>query len=289
MNGIIGRNFTWKNGRRPVAAVFWLAGLLAQPPAVQAVEVDLQPHLAVYDLSLAGAEDRSGITSATGRMVIELDGSRCEGWTLNFRLVVQYGLQSGKGRLLDSRSNSWESGDGGELRYARRQYVDNSLQEETLLTARRGEGDKPGTIAMRKPKEESFALAPGTVFPVAHQAGLNRAARAADKRNRAIIFDGADDAVAYDAIAFIGEAAAARDYSGSIEGSGVAALAGLAAWPVSVSYYKHGGSGEETPTYQVSFLMFDNGVSGDIKLDYGDFALAGKLSRLDFHQASPCP
>lgn len=289
MNGIIGRISAWKNGRGPVVGFFWLAGLLTQPSAAQAGETALQPHLAVYDLSLAGAEDRSGIISATGRMVIELDGSPCEGWTLNFRLVVQYGLQSGKGRLLDSRSNSWESGDGGELRYARRQYVDNSLQEETLLTARRGEGGTPGTIAMRKPKEESLALAPGAVFPVAHQAGLNRAARAGEKRNRAMIFDGADDAVAYDAIAFIGEAAAGHDFSGSIEGSGVAALAALAAWPVSISYYKHGGSGEETPTYQVSFLMFDNGVTGDIKLDYGDFALAGKLSRLDFHETAPCP
>ena len=289
MNGIIGRISAWKNGRGPVVAVFCLAGLLAQPLAGQAGDTALQPHLAVYDLSLAGAEDLSGIASATGRMVIELDGSRCEGWTLNFRLVVQYGLRSGKGRLLDSRSNSWESGDGGELRYARRQYVDNSLQEETLLTARRGEGDQPGTIAMSKPQEESFALAAGAAFPVAHQTSLNRAARAGEKRNRAMIFDGADDAVAYDAIAFIGEETGGHDFSGSIEGSGVAALAALRAWPVSISYYKHGGSGEETPAYQVSFLMFDNGVSGDIRLDYGDLALAGKLSRLDFHTASPCP
>ena len=53
----------------------------------------------------------------------------------------------------------------------------------------------------------------------------------------------------------------------------MAALAGLRAWPVSVSYYKHDGGADETPSYQVSFTLFDNGVSGDIKLDYGDFAL----------------
>jgi len=289
MNGIIGRISAWKNGRGPVVGFFWLAGLLAPPSAAQAGETALQPHLAVYDLSLAGAEDRSGIISATGRMVIELDGSPCEGWTLNFRLVVQYGLQSGKGRLLDSRSNSWESGDGGELRYARRQYVDNSLQEETLLTARRGEGGTPGTIDRSKPQDAKFELPAGAVFPVLHQVGLNRAARAGERRNRAVIFDGAEDALAYDAIAFIGAEAPLRDYAGGIDGSGVAALASLRAWPVAVSYYKHGGSGEETPAYQVSFLLFDNGVAGDIKLDYGDFALAGKLSRLDFHEVKPCP
>jgi hypothetical protein len=277
---------------RPEKILTVLAVVLAGAPATMAGQVQgppLQSHLAVYDLSLANAEDRSGITSATGRMVIEVDGSPCDGWTLNFRLVVQYGLDSGKGRLLDSRSNSWESGDGNEMRYARRQYVDNNLEEESLLTARRGQGDQPGTIDLKKPEAKRAVLAPGAVFPVLHQVELTRAARAGKKRLRAVIFDGGDDSAAYDAIAFIGAEIPPRDRAGGIEGSGVAALASLRSWPVSVSYYKQGGSGEETPDYQVSFEMFDNGVSGDTKLDYGDFALSGKLTRLDFHTAKPCP
>lgn len=249
----------------------------------------LQTHLAVYDLSLARAEDRTGITSAAGRMVIELDGSRCEGWTLNFRLVVQYGLQSGKGRLLDSRSNAWESAEGNLMRYAKRQYVDNALQEEALLTAHRGVEGKAGTIEFKKPREETLDLPVDVVFPVAHQVRLVEAAMAGESRDRSVVYDGADEGRAYDAIAFIGAEQPRADYTGRLEGSGVAALGGLRSWPVNISYYKHGGRGEETPTHQVSFVMFGNGVSGDLTLDYGDFALSGRLSRLDLHDTRPCP
>ena len=308
MNGIIGRNSVRKNAllmspmpiarrhsllRRQIIVIFWLAGLvLTLPGAATAGEVagpGLQAHLAVYDLTLDHAEDRSGITSAAGRMVVDVKGGPCEGWTLDFRLVVQYGLNADGSRLLDSRSSSWEAGDGNELRYTRQQYVNNKLQSRTLLTALRGTAGKPGSVSMRKPKELTAKLPPDVLFPVQHQLALDRAARAGETRLRAVIFDGGDDENVYDAIAFIGAEMPKRDYAAGIKGSGVATLAGLRAWPVSVSYYKHDGGADETPSYQVSFSLFDNGVSGDIKLDYGDFALTGKLTRLDFHKTETCP
>ena len=299
MHGMICRNSACKDAqteaaplRRQTLALACLAVSLVWPAVAMAGATDgppLQPHLAVYDLTLAHAEDRSGIRAATGRMVVDLDGNACEGWTLNFRLVVQYGLQSGKGRLLDSRSTSWEAGNGSELRYVRRQYVNNRLQDDTSLTARLGKDGKPGTIAVKKPGKETVKLPAGVLFPVAHQTALNLAARAGEWRKQATIFDGGDGTIVYDAIAFIGKELPKKDYAGSVEGSGAGKLGSLRAWPVSISYFKQGGMGEETPSYQVSFTLFDDGVSGDMRLDYGDFALAGKLVRVDFHKSGPCP
>jgi len=299
MHGTMSRISACKNahmgGAAPRRLLIALAGLVAAlvwPVAAIAAAGDgppLQPHLAVYDLTLAQATDRSGVKAATGRMVIDLDGNPCVGWTLNFRLVVQYGLQSGKGRLLDSRSTSWEAGDNSELRYMRRQFVNNRLQDNISLTARLGKNGKPGTIRVKKPDVQTAALPPGALFPVAHQIALNRAARMGEQRLRATIFDGGDGTTVYDAIAFIGKELAKKDFADSVEGSGVASLKSLRAWPVSISYFKQGGTGEETPAYQVSFVLFDNGVSGDMRLDYGDFALAAKLVRVDFHKLRPCP
>lgn len=45
----------------------------------------LQPHRAVYDISLNKANERSGITGISGRMVYEFDGSQCDGYTVKFR------------------------------------------------------------------------------------------------------------------------------------------------------------------------------------------------------------
>jgi len=299
MHGMISRIFACKNAhlgavasRRPLLTLACIVAVLIWPAAAMAAAGDgppLQPHLAVYDLTLAHATDRSGVKSATGRMVIDLGGNPCEGWTLNFRLVVQYGLKSGKERLLDSRSTSWEAGDSSELRYVRRQYVNNRLQDDISLTARLGRNGKPGMIALTKPDKQTVALPAGVLFPVAHQTALNRAARAGEQRFQVLTFDGGDGATVYDTIAFIGKELAKKDYGGSVEGTDAAKLKSLRAWPVSISYFKHGGTGEETPTYQVSFALFDNGVSGDMRLDYGDFALAAKLARVDFHKRQPCP
>jgi hypothetical protein len=69
----------------------------------------------------------------------------------------------------------------------------------------------------------------------------------------------------------------------------VAAIGDLPFWPVTISYFEPGAgkSGEETPVYQLSFLLYQNGVNRRLVLDYGDFALNGTLS--DFVELDPVP
>ena len=37
------------------------------------------------------------------------------------------------------------------------------------------------------------------------------------------------------------------------------------------------GLGEELPSYQMSFTLYENGVTNDLVMDYGDYALSGSL------------
>jgi hypothetical protein len=55
-----------------------------------------------------------------------------------------------------------------------------------------------------------------------------------------------------------------------------------------VSYFNLQGS-DETPEYQVSFDMFENGVATGLVLDYGEFALSGKLTDLKMLDVAECP
>ena len=57
-------------------------------------------------------------------------------------------------------------------------------------------------------------------------------------------------------------------------------MAGMTHWPVTLSYFT-AGEGERTPIYVLTFDLYENGVSGNLRLDYGEFAVAGNLSRLD--------
>jgi hypothetical protein len=57
---------------------------------------------------------------------------------------------------------------------------------------------------------------------------------------------------------------------------------------MTVSYYALEG-GSETPEYQVSFDMYENGVATGLVLDYGDFALSGTLADLKLLDEPVCP
>ncbi|MGI9463227.1 MAG: cell envelope integrity EipB family protein [Aestuariivirgaceae bacterium] len=248
--------------------------------------VAIAPHRAVYDLSLKNATDRSGISGINGRMVIELNGNSCEGWTINFRMINRYLLQRGLTRLADNRSSSWESGDGLRMHFTQRQFIDNKLQEESRIKVGRDKLGEPGAGSMSKPKEEKFNLASDVVFPMQHQVRLVEAALAGESRERSVVYDGSEGAKAYIAVSFIGAEKVITDQ----QGKGADALKGQKAWPVSISYFDQSGeqTGEVTPAYQVSFRMFENGVAGDLVLDYGDFAIKGVLANYEALEQVAC-
>jgi len=243
----------------------------------------LAPHRAVYDISLKSAEERSGIKGAQGRMVIEFLGSGCEGWTINFRMMNQFFLNGGKSRVLDSRSSMWESGKNDKLRYVQSQYVDSQLQEEKELKAELKDGKGGGAIS--KPAPEVFTLPDGVMFPVNHQLKLVQAALDGKNRDETLLYDGSDGSNPAIAISFIGNRKAA---DGQVAGEKLSGLKGQPGWPVSISYYKPQKEEQETPDYQVNMLLYQNGISGDMTLNYGDFALDAKLADLELFDASTC-
>ncbi len=61
-----------------------------------------------------------------------------------------------------------------------------------------------------------------------------------------------------------------------------AGLANIRSWPVTISYFTDETPyGEQKPSYELSFIIYENGITRRMKLDYGDFALRGKLVQLD--------
>ena len=66
-------------------------------------------------------------------------------------------------------------------------------------------------------------------------------------------------------------------------------LENLAAWPVSLSYFdKKAERSDGTPSYELAFLFFENGVSQRLFIDYGDFSIRGALKDLTFLDAPAC-
>ncbi len=273
---------------RLIALSIAFASLLSvtlSSPTESHAAAQIAAHRAVYDLTLKDSKERSGVENVEGRMVIELSGSSCEGWTVTFRMINRYLLKQGITRLADNRSSSWESSDGDQLRFSQRQYIDSRLEEEHLLKVDR----KPNASGYRgeisKPAKGEFELDGSAVFPVRHQVRLIDAAVEGRTFDRSIVYDGSEGAKAYLAVAFLGKPL--QEFTQ--EGNGAAPLNDIRAWPVTISYFSTDNIAQEgVPVYQVSFRMFENGVAGDLVLDYGDFVLKGKLSDYEALEQSTC-
>ncbi|GJD37041.1 cell envelope integrity EipB family protein [Methylobacterium aerolatum] len=242
----------------------------------------LANHRAVYDLSLASSTGTRPVEGARGRIVLDFRGDACRGYTMQTRQVTE--LTSGESgtRLSDLRSTTFEGGDGKEFRFNTTTSSDNQKAAPVEGSATTDDGKL--TIRLKGTPKPITATGPA-LFPSAHMKRLIEAARAGQTTVSVKVYDGSDDGrKVYDTFAVIGQEA-----SGSAEAAAKAdqdkplqtgSIAGVRRWPVKLTYYTD-GAGERTPIYTLAFDLYENGVSGRIKLDYGEFVLAGTMTTLD--------
>ncbi len=241
-------------------------------------------HRAVYDLTLKNAQDRAGIEGLEGRMVVNVENTACKTWSLTVRMVNRYYLKDGRTRIIDNESSSVEASDGRTFRFTQSQQVDGRIEQDVNLMIDRQDRVAEAIGKLLKPSERDFKVAPGALFPVAHQEKLLQTARAGGDRDRSIVFSGSEDAKSELVVTVFSDARS--DFKE--EGDGFETLHGLASWSALASYFTLTKGGDETPSYQVQFKLFENGVAGDLTIQYKDFSIAGELSKVEVLDAPNC-
>lgn len=243
----------------------------------------LVPHRAVYDLELKNASDRSGITGLKGRMVYEFNGSACEGYTTTFRYVTQ--IDNGEQlRLTDQQTTTFEAGDGSAFRFLTKSFVDKQLDAETIGNATL---DKAGVkVDLKKPKETKLALA-ATQFPTQHLLELLGKAEKGERFYETSIYDGSDDADKVLTTTVIIGRDDKKSPGANDDESPLKELKETAHWPVSMSYFEDGNENEGLPVYQIAFKLYENGITRDLVMDYGDFSMTGRLVDLKVFDKAP--
>jgi hypothetical protein len=254
---------------------------LAQPQS--AGRVVLVPHRAVYDLVLDNGKAAKNVESARGRIAFDFTGDACEGYALSFRQVTQ--LQSGEGgpRVIDARTTSFEAGDGASYRFKTESSASGAPTETVDGTASKaGEGYE---VKLSAPKAEIHRESVDALFPNAQMKAVIQAARAGQSTLNVRLYDGANGGKdVYETLSVIGRKVDAKPAETPLQRP---EFENLARWPVTMSYFKV-GSGESTPAYTISFELYENGVTGAVRLDYGSFALRGTLTRLDLLPQAEC-
>ena len=272
-------------------ALALVAACAAAPASAAGPDILLAPHRAIYEMTLVTTRGGTGVTAVSGRMVYELTGSACEGYTQNMRFVTQMTNQGGTAMITDLRSSSWEEGSGRRFRFNSSQFRDEKPTEATAGDAARANAADDIKVELTKPAKKGLSLSARVYFPIQHSIALLQAAKigqgdasaptstTARRRARRSTTRSPSSAAA-------GRRAAIRQLP---RVKNVERLDGLEAWPVSIGYFEPGSdSSDAVPVYELTFLFFENGVSRKLFIDYGEFAMRGELKEITFHAPSKC-
>ena len=286
----------WTSGG--VAAALLVLGLAPAQAAMPLPQplpppVELAPHRAIYDMSLGKSVAGANISDVRGRLVFDFSGSSCEGYALNTRLVTEIVDRDGKAMVTDLRSSTWEHAKGERFRFNSSQYLNQRLSEQVVGLASRARDGAEMSVAIEKPKKQKVKLGGSAMFPTQHSLVVLDAAQRGRSLVQANIYDGSEKGVkVFETTTFIGNPFPAGGAAGFKSIPNSEKLDELVSWPVSISYFepKEGGGGgdEGTPTYELSFRLYANGVSRKLQIDYGNFSITGELSRIDFVEPAKC-
>jgi EipB-like len=276
-------------------AALGLVGLLGCPVLAVAepitAPVPFVPHRAIYQLEIGRSSAGSGVTDVNGRIVYELTGSACEGFTQNMRFVTVTTSSEGSSQTTDLRTSSWEGVPAKTLRFSSSTYFNDQLSEQARGTAeRKGLADVP-SVDLAKPEKKTFDLGQQVYFPMQHSAAVIDAARAGKTHLAADLYDGSEKgAKVYATSAIIGQRVAPGANKSLADLKGGEALDQVPSWPVSMSYFSQGNTShkDELPLYEMSYRFHENGVTSEIVLDYGEYAMKGKLKELVMLEPTSC-
>ena len=249
----------------------------------------LVPHRAIYEMTLDEARSASGIAGIDGRMVFEFTGSPCDGYSLNMRMVTQMTDSQGQSNMTDLRSSTWEQGDGKKFRFQSAQYLNDKLGDVTMGRAVREASSEAVQVKLSQPSRDEIALDGRIFFPTQHSIALIEKALAGQNVFQARIYDGSEKGrKVYETTAFIGTMVKPGADDAKLEAPAKEKKLGeLPSWPISIGYFEP-REGDLIPSYQIDFRLYENGVSRELSIDYGDFSIQGRLTSLEYLQAKEC-
>jgi len=266
-------------GNGIVGLVLCLSGLAAPAAAAGIV-----PHRAVYEMSLERGSTGGSVADVSGIMEFEW-ADACDGWAVSQRSAMTFLYHTGEEVDLGWSLVSWEAKDGSRYRFFMRRVENGRLAEELRGEARldgKGEG---GVADYSLPERRTVVLPPGTMFPTAHSLAVLNRADAGERTLWSFVFDGSDEEGLFGINAVVMRRLESEAGKGDPSRSPL--LAATASWRVRMAFFAKGAEGA-TPEHEQSLRIHANGIVEDLLLDYGDFSVEGRLTRLERLPRPPC-
>ncbi|HZH46204.1 MAG TPA: cell envelope integrity EipB family protein [Roseococcus sp.] len=240
-------------------------------------------HRAAYRLTLDSVRDNSGVVQARGVMLYEVVDA-CDAWASRQRFTLIVTDRDGNTVETSSDYATLEAKDGSALRFSLTQITEGAVTQRVAGEA--SVTPEGGRIRYAEPTATEEALPPGTLLPMRHTIRSLAAARSGQRLLAAPLFDGTSADGAQDTTTILSGGWAAPQPNANFP-----ALATLSSARMRIAFFDRNpsnnqGSGTGTPDYEVSLRYYENGVADELKMDFGDFTVDGRLGEL---QAIPSP
>ena len=256
-------------------------GLAMAAPSFAAVP--LAGHHAVYKLSLLRSTGTKAPESVDGLLTYDFSGSACDGYAITLRQMTALQPQEGDSRVSEMKTASFEGGDAQDYRFKVDSKEQSTTQEQVDGNAHKDGGGV--AVALKQPKVDTVTLDRGVLFPTEHLRKVLDTAEAGGKVLSAQVFDGSDTGrKVFNTLSVIG---AEKHATPPEQAARIDPLNTMRRWPVAISYFD-AGKPDDPPEYVLSFDLYENGIAGTLKLDYGDFVLSGDLTELKLLPVSAC-
>ncbi|TAL79216.1 MAG: DUF1849 family protein [Beijerinckiaceae bacterium] len=259
-----------------------LPGLTDSKSAIESIP--LASHRAVYDLTLLKSTGSKSPTFARGRIAFDFSGSSCDGYTQTFRQLTELQPAEGPMRISDMRSTTFEDADGKSFAFKMQTQVNNEPTDEVDGRAERVSNNTVA-VALAKPKHEMLKVDRSVLFPTEHLKYILAAAEAGQHILQEKVYDGSETGEKiFQTTTFIGAPATKPPAESAVQ---IPLLKDMRRWPVTISYFDMGRK-DKLPNYVLSFDLYQNGISRALRLDYGDFVLAGRMTSLKLLPTPAC-
>jgi hypothetical protein len=240
-------------------------------------------HRAAYRLTLDSVRDTASVVNAEGVMLFEVVDA-CDAWASRQRFTLVITDRDGNTIETSSDYSTLEAKDGSSIRFSLTQMTEGAVTSriagEATVT---GQG---GRAVYSEPANTQEDLPAGTILPMIHTLRALAAARAGQRIFAAPLFDGTSADGAQDTTTVM-----TGGWTAPQPNANFPLLATLGSARMRIAFFDRaaGGqnSGASTPDYEVSMRYFENGVADELKMDFGEFVVEGRLGELQ-PIPSPC-
>jgi hypothetical protein len=230
----------------------------------------LQPHEAVYRMTLGPGSQAVEVASAEGLMVYRA-AHECGGWTVENRTVIRYGQTSGETVEDKWMFASWEADDALTYRF-RVLHESDDGENRIAGTAKLDRAGGSGLATYTVPEETTVELPAGTLFPTDHLGRLVVAAKRGEKLFTRVVFDGTTEDNPYLVNVVIAP----------LPASAASSPAQAAGAPAAAMYWTRGAffpyrGNSEVPEFEMTIELRVDGIAERVEQVFEDMTLRGTL------------